>query len=139
MLHMAAAALLVAFCDHHAARQLHTLLLQRLESQHGGIGGVPVISTSSPVEFSVDNFGVGGSYALHPTLEGRLLVVVSVEEESVGNVALYLGEDQWSVALILDDLDRQPLDVETKHPVLDVIGCSFQFAIGVPLRVEGPG
>lgn len=113
MLHMSAAALLVAFCDHHAARQLHALLLERLESQHGGIGGVPVISTPSPVEFSVDNFGVGGSYALHPTLEGRLLVVVSVEEESVGDVALYLGEDQWSVALILDDLDRQPLDVET--------------------------
>lgn len=63
---------------------------------------------------------------------------MSVEEESAGYFALNLGEDQRSVALIPYDLYRQSLDVETKHPILDVIGCSLQFAISVPLRIEGP-
>lgn len=114
------------------------MLLECLESQHGGIGRVPVISTSSSVELSVYNFGIGRSYALHPPLKRRLLVVVPVEEESVGDVALYLGEDKWRVALILDDFYGEPLYVETKHPVPDVIGCSLQFAIGVPLGIEDP-
>ena len=125
MLHMTAAALLIAFCDHHAARQLHALLLQCLQGQHGGIGRVSVISTSSSIEFPVDNLGIGRSYALHPTGERRLLVVVSVEEESVGDVALYLSEDKRSIALILDDFNREPLDVETQHPILDMVGRSL--------------
>ena len=63
---------------------------------------------------------------------------MSVEEESVGDVTLYLCEDERRVTLILDDLYGESLYVETQHPVFDVIGCSLQFAIRVPLRIEDP-
>jgi hypothetical protein len=105
-------ALFIAFSDHNAAWQRYLLLLKSLQCQHCRICCIAIISSTSSIQLSIDDFGISGAEPFHPSRKRRLFVVVPIKEQSLRKVTFDLGEQKGSVALILDDFSGQPFDVE---------------------------
>lgn len=136
---MSTSAFLIALGYHNTSRQLYSLLLKSFQSQHCWVCGVAIISASSSIKFVINNFGIGCSNALHPSSKGRLLIVVPIKEESIGNISLNLCKQKWSEALIFDNFSLQILNIKTDDPISNMFCGLLKFSIAMPLWIECPG
>lgn len=110
-----------------------SLLLQCFDGDNGSVTRVTVIGSSSSIEFFRFGF-VGiqnrfvGAQTLAPSKEGRLFIIVSVEEIGLINLSLNLNEDERSeiVFSISNDLRLSTFDSRMFDPVLDVLCSSLE-------------
>jgi hypothetical protein len=64
---------------------------------------------------------------------------MSVEENGLIEITLNFGENDWTQFLDFDDLGFRSFDFELLNPVLDVLSCLFEKAIGLPVGIKTSG
>lgn len=105
-----------------------SLILQCFDGKDGSVTGITVIGSSSSIEFFRVSFvGIKNRFvsaeSFAPSKEGRLFIIVSVEEIGLINLSLNLNEDERGeiVFSVSNDLRLGTLDSRMFDPVLDVL------------------
>jgi len=118
---------------------LNLLLLQSFNSKHSSIGRVSIIGSTPTIQFSILYHGFSGSKTFKPSFEWRLLVKMSIKEQSNRQISLDFCKNDWRVSFIMLDFSSKPFNIETLDPILDMV-CSLQEAsILIPLWIVCPG
>ena len=118
--HMGTSTLLISLCDHNASGKLDAQLLATLDRDHGAVGGIAIISSSSPIKLVVLDDGDSGTLSLVPPFKRRLFVEMAIVEHRLWELSLDLCKDDGREVLFLDDLSLESLNVEALYPSLDV-------------------